>query len=217
MPERSSETKIELVKAAEKLFSERGYGNTSVTDICTEVGVAHSLFYYYFNSKEDVIEAITDRLIEEIEDMLIEIADDPELKADKKFIKFMELGFERKKERPYLVSYFSREENPQIYHRLFTETVEITTPYLTKIVEQGVEEGVFETEYPEQTVRFWLNGRRFLAGGEELLDERIIEDMKSEAYMLERLLGAENDFLTAFYEEYDSEIKKFIEGAKEEE
>ncbi|MFP3872653.1 MAG: TetR/AcrR family transcriptional regulator [Candidatus Natronoplasma sp.] len=202
-----------MIDAAERLFSEKGFSETSVDDICDEVGVAHGLFYYYFDTKGEMIEAITNNLIGEIESSLKEIVDDPELEADEKFIRFMNLAFQRKKKRPYLVSYFSKEDNPQLYHRLFEKSVEITTSYLTKIVEQGIEEDIFDTEYPEQTIRFWLNGRKFLMDKFDPLEEGIFEDMKAEAYILERLLGAENRFLTTFYQNYEEEIKEYIKKA----
>ena len=55
------ERRKELLDAAERLFVEQGYEETSIRDIITTVGVAHGLFYYYFRSKEDILAAIIDR------------------------------------------------------------------------------------------------------------------------------------------------------------
>ncbi len=205
------ERKDEMIDAAERLFSAKGYQDTSVDDICDELGVAHGLFYYYFDSKEDVIKALTERFINELESNLEQIVKDQDLKADEKFLKFLNLSFQRKKKRPYLASYFSREDSPKIYYTLFNETVEALVPFLTQIVEQGVEEEVFNTEFPEQTILFWLNGRLFLFDQDRFEENKFFEDIKAEAYLLERLLGTEDDFLTDFYEEHENEIEDFIE------
>ncbi len=50
--------KNELIEAAEKLFSINGIANTAVSAIVKEVNVAQGLFYYYFKSKDDLIDAI---------------------------------------------------------------------------------------------------------------------------------------------------------------
>ncbi|MFW6040799.1 MAG: TetR/AcrR family transcriptional regulator [Thermoplasmatota archaeon] len=206
--------KEEMIDAAEKLFSEKSYMETSIDDICDEVGVAHSLFYYYFDSKDQIIEAIIERMISEIEKRLMEVVKITELTADEKFLKFMTLAFNRKKERPYLASFYSRENNPKVYYRLLNRMIEIVTPYMTKIVKQGIEEGIFDTEYPEQTIRFWLNGRMFMMDEEEPIRDGIFEDMKAEAFMLERLLRAKDSFLTNFYEQFEKDIKEFLDKAR---
>lgn len=217
MRKEPDDRKIELIDAAESLFSEKGFNETSVNDICDKVGVAHGLFYYYFDSKEDLIEAITAEVIGELESKLDVILENPEMRADEKFIRFLSLSFQRKNKRSYLASYFSKIDSPQVYYSLFDELVDILTPYLTEIVEQGIEEGIFHTEYPEQTIRFWLNGRLFIVDEEDLFREEIFEDMMAQAFMLERLLGSERRFLTSFYEEKEEEIKTFLQKASGEE
>ena len=52
------ERKEEIVQTAKRLFVERGYKRTQIKDIVGAVGVAQGLFYYYFKSKEDVMEAV---------------------------------------------------------------------------------------------------------------------------------------------------------------
>ncbi len=214
MPSGRGNKKEELVDAAERLFSQKGYSDTSVDDICEKVGVAHGLFYYYFDTKEEIIEAITERMIDELENVLIKIVEDSFLRADEKFIRFMTMAFQRKRDKPYMVSYYNKEKEPKVYYQLFNKTVEATTPYLTEIVERGIEEGVFDTKYPEQTIRFWLNGRMFFINEDGSLNESLLDDLKAEAFMLERLLDSDKPFLTDFYEKYEDEINEFIQSAR---
>ncbi len=50
--EQGNERKQQLLRAAEQLFTERGYGATRISDICAAAGVAKGLFYWYFPTKE---------------------------------------------------------------------------------------------------------------------------------------------------------------------
>ncbi|MDY5997469.1 MAG: TetR/AcrR family transcriptional regulator [Erysipelotrichaceae bacterium] len=61
----SEERKQELIDTAEKLFSEKGIANTAISAIVKELNVAQGLFYYYFKSKDDVIEAISKKYNDE--------------------------------------------------------------------------------------------------------------------------------------------------------
>ena len=55
----SEQRREEFINAAEKLFKENGVVETTVNAIVKELDVAKGLFYYYFKSKDDVIEAIS--------------------------------------------------------------------------------------------------------------------------------------------------------------
>jgi len=52
--EQGNERKQQLLQAAERLFTEKGYGATRISDICTSAGVAKGLFYWYFPTKESL-------------------------------------------------------------------------------------------------------------------------------------------------------------------
>jgi AcrR family transcriptional regulator len=64
------DVKEKLVEASMRLFLRKGYAGTTVNEIATSAGVSKGGLYWYFKSKEAVIEAILDRyryqFIEEI-------------------------------------------------------------------------------------------------------------------------------------------------------
>ena len=62
------ERKQELIDTAERLFLEKGYEQTTVADIVREIEVAQGTFYYYFSSKEEILEAIIEEDITALED-----------------------------------------------------------------------------------------------------------------------------------------------------
>lgn len=56
----------EFINAAQKLFQENGVVQTTVNAIVKEANVAKGLFYYYFNSKDDVIEAVSQKYSQQL-------------------------------------------------------------------------------------------------------------------------------------------------------
>ncbi len=57
-------TKDQILDAASRLISVRGYHCTSLDDVLRESGVGKGNFYYYFKSKEELGYAILDRVVQ---------------------------------------------------------------------------------------------------------------------------------------------------------
>ena len=53
----------EIVVVARELYEEKGLAHTSIQDITNHVGVTRSLFYHYFQNKEEVTSAVLDQYI----------------------------------------------------------------------------------------------------------------------------------------------------------
>jgi AcrR family transcriptional regulator len=62
---KSEQTRALIVETALRLFRERGYEATTMRAIATEAGVSVGNAYYYFGSKEELIQAYYDELQEE--------------------------------------------------------------------------------------------------------------------------------------------------------
>ena len=57
-------TKMKIATAAWKLFSERGYDETTVEDIIEAAETSRGTFYHYFESKDDVLDAMIENLMQ---------------------------------------------------------------------------------------------------------------------------------------------------------
>jgi AcrR family transcriptional regulator len=56
----------EIIDAAFMKFSERGYHQTSISDIAKHLGIGHGTFYRYFDNKRDILEHVIDSVCEKI-------------------------------------------------------------------------------------------------------------------------------------------------------
>ena len=62
LPSRGDATKQRIVEAALRLFEERGYERTTMRAVATEAGVSLGSAYYYFDSKEHLVQGFYDRV-----------------------------------------------------------------------------------------------------------------------------------------------------------
>lgn len=69
--------RLEVAAAAVRLYAEHGYEATSVDQIAAAAGLSRSTFFRQFRSKEDVVFADHDTLLEQAEAFLAEAHDDP--------------------------------------------------------------------------------------------------------------------------------------------
>ena len=84
------ERKEEIIKTSQKLFIQKGFIETKVSDIVKTIGVSQGIFYYYFNSKDEIIDEIIDKYIKEITNCALEIVKDSELSGIEKLEKLSE-------------------------------------------------------------------------------------------------------------------------------
>ncbi|UYN95658.1 MAG: TetR/AcrR family transcriptional regulator [Enhydrobacter sp.] len=54
----ASETRRQIVDAADRLFYEQGFEATSLADIARDVGLSRGNFYYHFRTKDEILDAV---------------------------------------------------------------------------------------------------------------------------------------------------------------
>jgi AcrR family transcriptional regulator len=59
---RGEASRAKLVSAAIASIAERGYGATSVSDVCRRAGVAKTVLYWHFGSKEGLLAAVLESI-----------------------------------------------------------------------------------------------------------------------------------------------------------
>lgn len=67
MREKTMET---IINSSLKLFAEKGFGGTTISDIAKNSNISKGLIYNYFESKKEIVEAIYNSLISELESIM---------------------------------------------------------------------------------------------------------------------------------------------------
>ena len=68
-----SEVRAEIVNVARKVFSRKGYRNTTMEEIARAAKMGKSSIYYYYTSKEDIFEAVVVKEAQELKKQLIKV------------------------------------------------------------------------------------------------------------------------------------------------
>ncbi len=188
------ERRLELVQTAEILFAENGYKNTSIEAIIKKIGVAKGTFYYYFKSKEDVLQAIVDSKLEDILNMVNQVASDPSLDALTKMKLLLSNNSMSDDTTNEIAEHLHLPTNRELHEVTNIQTVLKLSPIFAEIIEQGNREKIFRVERPLETFQFLLTGFQFLLdGGLFDFNEEEIRDRKTAMQnIVEHALGAES-------------------------
>ena len=146
------ERRKELIDTAERLFVTTGYDQTAISDIVKEINISQGAYYYYFDSKEDVLVAILDRNIAIMEAALKQIADRDDLdeaaKLNAMINQFISLTASGKK----ILNYIHQENNATLKKKLRKlKSFSRIAPIMAEVVSKGTEKGCFDVSRPLET------------------------------------------------------------------
>ena len=154
------ERKKEIMDTARALFYQNGYTNTSVNFIIETIGISKGTFYYYFKSKEDLLDNIVEKFTNEIISKLEPVVNDNSLDAITKLNEFYRQAGMYKVENidiiKTIVNALYNDKNLLLRYKMNNRSVELILPLMSKVFEQGKNEGSFNIEHPEATARIVL-------------------------------------------------------------
>ena len=150
-----------ILDVAERLIRTAGYERTSIQAIQDELGISRGAVYHYFGSKEDLLEAVVERMAGAIGLALQPILDDADLSADEKLRRVFLVAGRWKNERRDLVlellGVWMSDANAVARVKLSRTAIDHILPVLVTIVRQGVEEGIFAVDSAHDTARVLMD------------------------------------------------------------
>lgn len=142
------------MEAAQELFIQMGYQQTNVSDIVKKVGVAQGTFYYYFTSKEAVLEAIFTRHAKELVSQVQASSSKTVLEQLQLFInRFYQFCYYD--ETALITKILYKEKQGELINKLWRQVQLVATPLLRRILEQGNREGLTNVVHMEETLSFF--------------------------------------------------------------
>jgi len=147
----AEERKQELMDAAERLFLEKGYERTAVSDIVKSIRVAQGTFYYHFSSKASILEAVLEKNFSELESKLAAIGARSDIDPCEKFNQMINWVFRFNKGKRKLIDNAHLESNTILHHRLEEMSHSKLIPHIAEVVKAGVAQEQFSAPYPAET------------------------------------------------------------------
>ena len=182
----------EILDAAEQLFIQKGYENATVNDILAKVDIGKGTFYHYFKSKEEVMDAVIGRMVEQVTQAAKAIADEPQMSAEEKIQRIIvSMNISTSPNAP-MIEELHHVANAQMHQKSIVETIKAIAPILADVVRQGMREGVFHTDYPQESIEFLLAANQFIfdTGIFQWAPEEMAARAVAFVHILELVLGA---------------------------
>lgn len=165
--------KKEILDAAQSLFISKGYEETSVSDIMNMAGGAKGMFYHCFDSKEEVMHALGNKLFFE-NNPFEAVKDRNDLNGLQKIRQLLVINQSDTERNNLNVQALSILKDPHILAAAVEENRRVLTPLWLELLEEGKKDGSINTEYTKELsellplINFWLMPTVFPATEEEL-------------------------------------------------
>lgn len=181
---KGEQRKQELLKIAYDLFLSEGYENTSVDTIIEKAGIAKGTYYYYFESKEAMLEEVCMMMIDGETEKAMQIVN-ADIPIPQKIIGIIS-SFRPEQKEKTITDTLNSSENILMHDKVNKRIIEVVAPILTKVAEQGIEEGVLSCDNVYERVRM------LLIVSNTLFDDYKVTDRDVDVFidMIEKLLGA---------------------------
>jgi len=146
----------EILDAAQKLFTLKGYDATSTTDILKEVGIAKGTLYYHFSSKEEILDAMIERMGRKMLANARTLAANREIPLFQRLFLVMSSVNANENGNEEVLELIHNPQNALLHQKSRELVIRDMTPILTDLVEEGRKSGDIKTEFPRQTVEMVL-------------------------------------------------------------
>jgi AcrR family transcriptional regulator len=144
----------EILDAAATLFYSRGYHQTMISDIVGKIGMAQGSFYYYFKSKEEIVEALIKRHLSGFLDEIAVIAASDEIEPPRKIDLVTEIILNTMSYRDkLLLEFLYNDEYMHLVDKMVRQIRKLQAPYMLSIIEEGNRKKFFNAPYPKVSIR----------------------------------------------------------------
>jgi AcrR family transcriptional regulator len=188
---KSKQRKNDILAAAQELFNTKGFQDTSINDIMRKAGAAKGVFYYHFETKNKVLDTLIEHQVTRIIEPVKRILDCPDLNALQKLRRILEEEFRINMESYNPDNHVHNIRNVDMHQRILVEMVHRFAPIIAALVEQGINEGLFKTDYPLEASEIIVAGVHFITdlGIFKRTKEEYIRRVKASEEIIEKVLG----------------------------
>lgn len=157
-----AERRKELIDTAENLFVKKGYEDTSVSDIVKKIKVGQGTFYHYFKSKEEILEAVAEKIVAPIAEEIRNIAKgngDPATKVNSILNSILKAG---SSETGFMK--LMHQKGNYLLHDKLEEALEAKiSPIIAEVISKGMDERFFNMDYPKESFILLLSSTLYIS------------------------------------------------------
>lgn len=154
-----------ILDVATRLFTEKGYDATSLQDIINDTKLSKGAIYHHFASKEEILEAIFNRIGEENTTALAKIRDDNALNGIEKLRSIFKAALFNSNQSLMLTVTPCLLDNPRFLAMQLRQLYQIVAPkFIKPILQQGIDDKTIQVQNPGELAEaimvlsnIWLN------------------------------------------------------------
>lgn len=168
-------TEERILEAAQRLFLEKGYDNTTIQDIVDQLGgLTKGAVYHHFKSKEEILNAVSDRMFFQ-NNPFEAVKRRKDLNGLEKLREAARLNQSDSSRVPLTAQMLPLKLDSRLLAELIQSNLHMLTPYYQELLEEGNRDGSLHTEYPRELAELlpfltsvWLMPAVFPASKEEI-------------------------------------------------
>lgn len=170
-----------ILNASLKLFLEKGYEQTTIKDILDELGdLSKGAIYHHFNSKDDIIKAVIDKLFSDSQRQIDELRNLKGSTGLEKLRRMFRISLYDASQEKLIVSAPNLFKNPKfLAEQLYSANYEVA-PIIRELIEEGIEDGSILVKHPKELsevlillMNIWLNPMIFKCSADEFYQKYV--------------------------------------------
>lgn len=189
-----------ILDTAQELFMEQGFDQTSISQILEATQIARGTLYYYFSSKEEIMDAIIERTIERAFTASQAFADNRELTIIERLVGSMAALNLNHQEGKEVLLHLNQPQNALLHEKTNQILLERAPQILLPIIQDGIAAGDMKTDYPYESLEMILTYSLQVFGSsfQALPPEKQQQKLQAFLYLLETLFHSRQGYFDPF-------------------
>lgn len=146
--------RIEIINAARKVFSSKGFNSATMEEIATEAELSPGTLYLYFKNKEELHTSLSIEILRHLADEIQKVVAD-EISVEEKIVRFRDVFIGVYDYDPNILINLFHLQSGETLKNLSDEVLEQIKTHsimahgaITSIIKEGIEQGIFIDEHP---------------------------------------------------------------------
>lgn len=144
-----------ILDTAEKMFVEQGFDQTSIAQILDATQIARGTLYYYFTSKEEIMDAIIERWISRAFEQMHTWVERKELSILERLMGAL-AALNMKEEGQEILDHLHAPQNALLHEKTNQILLSKTPEILSLLLQEAIQAGEMQTAYPYESIEMML-------------------------------------------------------------